>query len=106
MNTAYLKAVAERAVKTFAQTELALLTAGSSVVNVIHIEWQDSLGISGGAALISVLTSIASGFGPGEGPSAVGAEVLPPKPVEVPAQVVSTGTERGDAEAARVPPAG
>lgn len=48
----------ERAVKTFAQTLVSLLGAGA--VDILHINWGQRLSVSAGAALVSVLTSIAS----------------------------------------------
>lgn len=54
----------ERAVKTFAQTLAAVLGAGA--VDVLAVDWQSALAVSGGAALVSVLTSLGSEkFGPG-----------------------------------------
>lgn len=46
----------ERAVKTFAQTALATLGGGS--VGLIDIDWVGVGSVSGGAALLSILTSI------------------------------------------------
>lgn len=46
----------ERAVKTFAQAALA--TLGTGTVGLLSIDWLNLLSISGGAALLSVLTSI------------------------------------------------
>jgi len=48
----------ERAGKTFAQTALVLLGAGP--LDILHIAWQSTLSLSAGAALISILTSLAS----------------------------------------------
>lgn len=59
---------AERAVKTFAQALLAVLTVG---VPIWDNPWTDSLGIAATATVISVLTSIASGGANGTA-SAVG----------------------------------
>lgn len=56
----FWRAVAERAIKTWAQALLAALTLSSSSVNVLHINWGDDLGLAFGAALFSVLTSLAS----------------------------------------------
>lgn len=47
----------ERAVKTFAQAILAVFTAG---VTIISVDWQEALAIGATAALVSVLTSVAS----------------------------------------------
>lgn len=48
----------ERAVKTFAQTLAALI--GANAVNVIDIDWPALAGISATAAVVSLLTSVAS----------------------------------------------
>lgn len=56
----FWSAAAGRAVRTFAQTLLAALTMSSAPVNVLHANWGADLGLSLGAALLSVLTSIAS----------------------------------------------
>jgi len=63
----YMKAIAERAIKTFAQALVALFVAG---VTILTIDWQQALAVAGTAALVSVLTSIASAHvGPFDGPS-------------------------------------
>jgi hypothetical protein len=48
----------ERALKTFAQTMLALLGAGA--VNLIQVDWIKDLPVAGGAAFLSLLTSLAA----------------------------------------------
>lgn len=57
MTTQFWKDLAERAVKTFAQSLLAVLTVG---VPIWELDWQGALGISATATVISALTSIAS----------------------------------------------
>lgn len=52
----WIKAAAIRAVKTFAQTALSLLTVGQAFHEV---SWIHVVSVSGVAALISILTSIA-----------------------------------------------
>ena len=47
---------AERAIKTFAQSLLAVLLAGTVVWGQ---DWAQSLGVAGTATLLSILTSIA-----------------------------------------------
>ena len=54
----FWKQAAERCVKTFAQTLVALLGAGGA--GIINAPWLDALSVAGMAALLSVLTSIAS----------------------------------------------
>lgn len=54
---AFVVAAGERAVKTFAQALVAVFAAG---VTILDIDWVQSLAIAGTAALLSVLTSIAS----------------------------------------------
>lgn len=76
MKVAYLKALAERAVKTFAQALLATLGAGAT--SLLSVGWGQALSVAGMAALLSVLTSVASaGFGGNDGPSLSG-EMLEP----------------------------
>lgn len=47
----------ERAIKTFAQTLLAVLAVG---VPIWEMDWVSALGIAAGATVLSVLTSVAS----------------------------------------------
>ena len=71
-------AAAERAIKTFAQALVALFVAG---VTVLTIDWQQGLAVAGTAALVSLLTSVASlRVGPFEGPSLAGEAVVEPLP--------------------------
>ena len=73
---AFAKAAVERAVKTFAQTEAALLTAAGT--GLLDTDFKVSLSVSGMAAVISILTSVASdAVSNGDGPSLTDAEVLP-----------------------------
>ena len=69
---AFWRAAAERALKTAAQVLLVFL--GADVVNVFKVDWGHALGITLGAALLSVLMSMASAqVGPEKGtPSLVG----------------------------------
>lgn len=55
---AFVKDLLERAVKTAAQTAVAVL--GANTVDVLSVDWETVVGLSGGAALISALTSLAS----------------------------------------------
>lgn len=48
----------ERAIKTFAQAMIAGLTAG--VTGLLEVQWLTVLSVSALAALVSILTSIAS----------------------------------------------
>lgn len=69
-------AAGERAVKTFAQALVALFVAG---VTVLTIDWQQGLAVAATAAVVSLLTSIASvRLGPFEGPSLAGEAVVEP----------------------------
>lgn len=52
----WLKASAIRAIKTFAQTAVSLITVGNVVT---ELNWASILGISVTSAIVSVLTSIA-----------------------------------------------
>lgn len=55
----FVKDLAERAIKTFAQSAVAVLTAGAT--GVLDVDWMNVLSVSLLATIISVLTSIASG---------------------------------------------
>ncbi len=71
MKIAFLWALLERAVKTFCQTLVATLGAGA--VNILEVPWLAAVSVAAGAALVSVLTSVASsGFGGTDSPSLAG----------------------------------
>jgi hypothetical protein len=55
---------AERAAKTAAQTAVALVGAGA--VDVLTVDWQQVGSVSAGAAIVSVLTSVASAGASGD----------------------------------------
>lgn len=57
----------ERAVKTFAQAAVAVLVG--NVTGLLEVDWIQLASVSGLAALVSVLTSVASGAVTGDGPS-------------------------------------
>ena len=62
--------VLDRAVRTAAQTAVALI--GTGAVGVIDVDWQNVASVSVVAALVSVLTSVASsGAGDPDTPSLV-----------------------------------
>ena len=56
--TRFWKDAVERALKTFAQTLIALLGVGG--FGIIDAPWLSSLSVAGLAALLSVLSSVAS----------------------------------------------
>lgn len=56
----FWKDTAERAVKTFAQSLAAVLTAGAT--GVLDVDWVNALSVSLLATLVSVLTSFGSGY--------------------------------------------
>lgn len=66
-NKEFALAVLERALKTFAQALVAVFAAGS--ITVLNVDWTQALAVAGTAALLSVLTSIASGGFGNYGPS-------------------------------------
>jgi len=55
---AFWTSAGERAIKTFAQTALALLGT-SQVISAIEVNWAEVGGVSLLAAILSILTSIA-----------------------------------------------
>lgn len=66
----FLRQLAERAIKTFAQTFVAL--AGAAQMDWMSLDWQHILATAAIAAGLSVLTSIASDkIGPPDTPSMV-----------------------------------
>jgi hypothetical protein len=73
LNAFFWKCTLERAVKSFAQSLLAILGVGS--VGVLDVAWLTALSTAGMAALLSVLTSVASARVGSEGdPSLVRSE--------------------------------
>lgn len=54
--TKWIKSALIRAVKTFAQTAISMLTVGQAFIDV---NWINVLSVSGVAAIISLLTSVA-----------------------------------------------
>jgi len=58
MSLQFLKALAERAVKTFAQSLLVALGAGTT--NLLDVGWKQALSVAGFTTFLSVLTSIGS----------------------------------------------
>lgn len=73
----------ERAVKTFAQS--LVVTLGAGAVNVLEVPWQAALAVGAGAAVVSVLTSIASSGSAEAGPALFGPETVEPVTPVLPA---------------------
>lgn len=73
-NPAFLKAVLERAVKTFAQALAALLASNGA--GILDTDWTSSLSVAGMAAVVSILMSFGSDLITGDGPSLTNAEVV------------------------------
>jgi hypothetical protein len=72
---------AERAIKTLAQTLVALI--GTTAVSIIDLDWAQMLGVAATATVLSVLSSIASAnFGKNPGPSLTD-ETIEPDPIIV-----------------------
>lgn len=59
MTAAFWSGVLDRALKSFAQ-QLLLLWGADQGLNLLSIDWRSALGLAGGAALLSLLTSLAS----------------------------------------------
>lgn len=59
MTKQWLKAAGIRAVKTFAQTAVSMMTVGQAFIDV---NWANVLSVSITAAIISILTSVATGL--------------------------------------------
>lgn len=72
----FWKQAAERAVKTFAQAALALLTVDG--LDLLTVHWGTLAATAGLAAVVSVLTSVVSaGIGAPSSPSLVATEPAP-----------------------------
>lgn len=52
----WIKSAGMRAVKTFAQTAVSLITVGNMITD---LDWLSILGISATSAIVSILTSVA-----------------------------------------------
>lgn len=65
----------ERALKTAAQT--VILALGGGAVNVLTLDWMTLAGAAGGGALLSVLTSLASGVVTDSGTASLSKSVEP-----------------------------
>jgi hypothetical protein len=61
----YWRATAERAVRAFASTLVSTWVVAGGVLDIRGVDWGSSLGVAGGAALISVLLSVVAGAGVG-----------------------------------------
>ena len=59
MNKAFWKAALIRAVRTFAQSMVSMIAVGAAISEV---SWLRALSVSAVAALLSILTSIATGL--------------------------------------------
>jgi hypothetical protein len=81
-STAFWASAGERAIKTVAQTALALLGT-SQLVSVVSVDWAEIGGVSVLAGILSLLTSIA--FPAAETKQAVRAEAEAKAPVVAPA---------------------
>ncbi|MCD1285250.1 MULTISPECIES: holin [unclassified Brevibacterium] len=70
----FWKGAAERALRTAAQTAIALI--GTDQVGLLALDWAQIASVTATATLLSVLMSIAGG-GTGSGPSFTNAEEIP-----------------------------
>ncbi|GAB3678276.1 holin [Angustibacter aerolatus] len=77
LTRAFVTATVERAVKTFAQSLAALLAASGA--GLLAVPWLTTLSVAGTAAVVSVLSSVASsGVGhPGPSLASEGVEAAP-----------------------------
>lgn len=65
----FFKDAAERSIKTFAQVLAALLA--SNATGLLDADWPSSLSVAGLAAVVSILSSIGSGYVGDDSPSLV-----------------------------------
>lgn len=72
----FWKATGERAIRTLAQTLIAILAVGQTTI--LTVDWQQAGAVAATATILSVLTSIvASGVG-NTGPSFANEAIIPP----------------------------
>ena len=74
----FWRAAAERAIKTGAQSVLTAYFVGDVALNAFEADWVNMGGIGLGGVVLSVLTSLASGYKDGN-PSANNAEIVTQK---------------------------
>ena len=60
MTKSFWKSAGIRALRTFCQSLVTLI--GTDAINIIEIDWLTILGIAATTALMSILTSIATGL--------------------------------------------
>ncbi|NSC21497.1 holin [Streptomyces albus subsp. chlorinus] len=65
---AFWRAAVERMVRTFAQAVLALL--GGDGLGLLDVDWGQALSVGGLAAVVALLTAVATSGTGGEGPGA------------------------------------
>lgn len=68
-SVAWWKDAGERAIRTAAQAAVALIVVGENALGIMDIDWANLASLSGGAALVSILTSVATHGITGNGPS-------------------------------------
>lgn len=56
----FIRDALERALKTVAQTLIALWLVGDEAFNILTVNWNQAFGVSLGAGVLSILMSIAS----------------------------------------------
>jgi hypothetical protein len=77
----FWKAAGERSIKTFAQASVAFLTAEAT--GILDVDWGQGASVAGLAALVSLLTSVASSGVGSPGPGLGSAETLTTDMVEL-----------------------
>lgn len=98
---AFWAAALERAVKTAAQTAVALI--GTGAVGITSLDWVQIGSIAATAAVVSILTSLASDrLGSQPGPSLVNEHLTPP-PLPEPVAEEAPAGDVGVAEPAGLP---
>jgi hypothetical protein len=70
----FWKAAAERMVRAGAASTLSFWVVGDGIFNAAHADWGNAGGIFAGAALVSLLLSLAGSTTGAAGPSLTGAE--------------------------------
>lgn len=71
----FWRAAAERALKTLAQSLIAVLAVGQTTI--LSVDWRQALAVAATATVLSVLTSVASAGAGNYGPSLASEAVIP-----------------------------
>jgi hypothetical protein len=77
----FWKATGERMIRSFAAAMVSVLVVGENMMDAFSANWQEALGVGLGAAVVSLLLSLAGNVTTGGGPAFINSEkVTTPNP--------------------------